>query len=261
MKNYLKIGEFAKLRNVNINSLLYYEKLGILKPIYVDPKSQYRYYTAEQLPVLDTIILCINLGIPLKSMSEYIDGDGHFKFRELLTQGKELAHQHINDIQTQLYAIERSLTRMENDKAILNRQGIYTRRIEKRQIVTTPFFTSKLEFENIEIEINQLYTQAQKNKLSPILPAGVLIECDNTQSIRHCFFLEIANKEIEHPQILTLPAGEYSCFQMSLPSATDIHDAIMEHWGSEEKLTIIVNNIYLERFSFSSRPAELQRKI
>jgi len=30
MKNYFTISEFAKLRNININSLRYYEKLGLL---------------------------------------------------------------------------------------------------------------------------------------------------------------------------------------------------------------------------------------
>ena len=68
MSNYLKISEFAKLRNVNINSLLYYEKIGVLRPAYVDPHSKYRYYSPEQLIILDTILLAINLGIPLKNL-------------------------------------------------------------------------------------------------------------------------------------------------------------------------------------------------
>lgn len=33
MKKYFTISEFAKLRNININSLRYYEKIGVLKPI------------------------------------------------------------------------------------------------------------------------------------------------------------------------------------------------------------------------------------
>ena len=36
MKNYFTISEFAKLRDININSLRYYEKIGILKPAKID---------------------------------------------------------------------------------------------------------------------------------------------------------------------------------------------------------------------------------
>ena len=65
MKNYFLISEFAKLRDININSLRYYEKLGLLKPAYVEERTGYRYYSAEQVSVLNKILLCINLGIPL----------------------------------------------------------------------------------------------------------------------------------------------------------------------------------------------------
>mgnify|MGYP004571771149 CR=1 FL=1 len=37
--NLLSIGEFSKIANVHIKSLRYYDKLGVLKPIYVDPKT------------------------------------------------------------------------------------------------------------------------------------------------------------------------------------------------------------------------------
>ena len=72
MKNYFTISEFAKLRNININSLRYYEKLGLLKPAIVDEKTGYRYYSAEQVSLLNKIILCIQLGIPLKEMMTFL---------------------------------------------------------------------------------------------------------------------------------------------------------------------------------------------
>ena len=43
MENLLSIGELAKIRNVNVQSLRYYEKLGILIPTYTNPDSGYRY--------------------------------------------------------------------------------------------------------------------------------------------------------------------------------------------------------------------------
>lgn len=66
MKHGFTISEFAKLRNININSLRYYEKIGVLTPSYTDPKTGYRYYTPDQLSVLDAI-LCIDLHLTVVS--------------------------------------------------------------------------------------------------------------------------------------------------------------------------------------------------
>ncbi len=39
------IGKLAKLTGVHIQSLRYYETIGILRPAMIDPDSGYRYYT------------------------------------------------------------------------------------------------------------------------------------------------------------------------------------------------------------------------
>lgn len=90
MENYLSIGEVAKIRNIDVQSLRYYEKLGILIPAYINLQTGYRYYSMEQLMILDTAILCIDLGIPLKRLKEYVDSDGQLEFERLLRDGKKI---------------------------------------------------------------------------------------------------------------------------------------------------------------------------
>ncbi|MCD8153837.1 MAG: MerR family DNA-binding transcriptional regulator [Clostridiales bacterium] len=75
MQSYLSIGEVAKIRNIDVQSLRNYEKLGILIPAYVNPENGYRYYSLGQIMVLDTIILCIDLGIPLKKLFVFLTDD------------------------------------------------------------------------------------------------------------------------------------------------------------------------------------------
>ena len=91
MKQYLSIGEVAKTRGVNVQSLRYYEKLGILVPAYINPESGYRYYSLEQIMILDTILLCVELGIPLKQLKNYVDENGQLEFEKLLNAGRRLA--------------------------------------------------------------------------------------------------------------------------------------------------------------------------
>lgn len=55
MKKYFSIGETAKINNVSIQALRLYDKMGLLKPAYVDQESKYRYYTIDQFIYLDLI--------------------------------------------------------------------------------------------------------------------------------------------------------------------------------------------------------------
>lgn len=52
-----RIGEFSKLTQVSIRMLRYYDEIGLLKPAKVDWFTGYRMYSAEQIPVLQKIIL------------------------------------------------------------------------------------------------------------------------------------------------------------------------------------------------------------
>ena len=47
----MKIGDFAKACNTNISVLRHYDKIGLLKPIYIDRFTEYRYYDESQIVV------------------------------------------------------------------------------------------------------------------------------------------------------------------------------------------------------------------
>ena len=92
MKNeLLSIGEAAKIKQVSAKSLRYYETIGILKPAYVDPSSGYRYYSPNQMIDLDVILTCIELGIPLKSLTDHKTNRGSLNLKELLISGRDTA--------------------------------------------------------------------------------------------------------------------------------------------------------------------------
>lgn len=103
---YFTISEFGKLRNVNINSLRYYEKIGILKPDHVDPQTGYRYYSPDQLPILDVILLCLDFGMPLKELKAYITDDQFINNTKLFEIGAEIAQERLHNAQMELNKIE-----------------------------------------------------------------------------------------------------------------------------------------------------------
>ena len=259
MDNYFLISEFAKLRDININSLRYYEKLGILKPAYVDERTGYRYYATEQLPLLNNIILCVQLGISLKEMATYIDGEGNLQTQRLLEQGKIVAQKRITEMQNNLKYIEHSLKNMEENKEFVNKEGTYTRNIRERRIITTDSYSGKLDVKKVVSKISELYKIAQKNNFFPILPAGQILELDKAGKVSIRFFLEILNCEDEYPRVEVLPAGEYSCVQLVLEPETDLEKRVRENWNIKQDSRIIIDNIVLDKYSFGTKSSELQK--
>ena len=96
----ISIGTLSKLTGVHIKSLRYYDRLGILRPAYIDPASGYRYYSFPQIHVVDAIQLCVDLGIPLKQFTDFVGEDGRqIHYGALLARGTELAGAKIRSIQ------------------------------------------------------------------------------------------------------------------------------------------------------------------
>ena len=269
MKNYFLISEFAKLRGININSLRYYEKLGILKPAYVDQQTGYRYYSPEQLPLLNQIILCIQLGIPLKEMTVFLDESGNLQSRKLLEKGKLVAQQRIKELEDNLRYIETSLSDMENNAAFTEVDGRYSRYIEERKIIVTDYCEENPNVKEIASLVSELYKTAQKDGLFPLLPAGQILEIDPSGNIRIRFFLKVLTTNKDHPLIKILPAGTYSCVQMSLPTDFELTnpaatknkflELIGQIGDTNTPYTLIIDNITLEKYSFLNSPSELQR--
>lgn len=73
MKQHFTIGEFAKLHDISESTLRYYDQKEIFQPKKVDPHTQYRYYTIDQFPMMDTIKFLRHLDISLNEIKDYVE--------------------------------------------------------------------------------------------------------------------------------------------------------------------------------------------
>ena len=89
-KRLFSIGKLSKLTGVHVQSLRYYETIGILKPAYIDPESHYRYYTFSQTRIVEAIQYCVELDIPLKNFRAFLsERDGQIDYSGLLEHGRK----------------------------------------------------------------------------------------------------------------------------------------------------------------------------
>lgn len=259
MSRRFTISEFAKLRQININSLRYYEKLGLLKPAYIDPQTGYRYYAAEQLTVLDTILLCIDLKIPLKELTNYIDEHGVLYSQQLFEDAKRLTEQRVYEIQMGLRKIEYALQDLTEYE---NKQGLYTREIGTRRLITAEYTGNLKDQAHIETEFAKLYFSALNNNHFPIIPAGLMLQFDKTAHVRCRLFCEIVDDKIndkaDEERILVVPQAEYLCLQQDLFPETDLIATVNKHFTYTGSMTVIITNMILEKYRIETKRSEFQ---
>lgn len=71
MERYLSITEMARRRNVTTETLRYYDRVGLLKPDYLD-RNRVRYYSVLKYEQLETIKELQQLGLDLKEIAQYL---------------------------------------------------------------------------------------------------------------------------------------------------------------------------------------------
>ena len=72
MRDFFSIGELAKYQNISKQTLIFYDKIDLFKPDYVNPQNGYRYYSAKQLDLLDTILIMKRIGFSLDDIKQYM---------------------------------------------------------------------------------------------------------------------------------------------------------------------------------------------
>ena len=130
-------------------------------PAWIDPQTKYRYYLPEQLGMLDMILLCIKLGIPLKELKEYIDQSGKLDEKIFLENGKRIMQERISDIQLGLEITQFNLNNMEQNLKYRDQSGLYTREIEERFYIEVPFCGNWNDLVQKEKTAMKLFQDAQ----------------------------------------------------------------------------------------------------
>lgn len=74
MEKILRIGQVSNLYGISLDTLRYYDRKGLLKPM-VDQQNGYRYYAVEQLDTLEMILVGKHLEIPLEQIKEKMDSE------------------------------------------------------------------------------------------------------------------------------------------------------------------------------------------
>jgi len=109
-----QIGAFSKIAQVSGRLLRYYDEIGLLSPEATDPETGYRYYSAQQLPRLNRILVLKELGLSLEQISRLLDQ--HItvdEIRGMMTLRKAQIEQTVQTEMARLRAVEARLQQID----------------------------------------------------------------------------------------------------------------------------------------------------
>lgn len=115
-----KIGEFSKLTQVSIRMLRYYDEMGLLKPDKVDPFTDYRLYSAEQIPRLNRIRFLRDLGFGISEIAEGLCRWEDGTIEEMLEKKRRETEEDIKNAQEKLNRIDLAKRDIAEDKIAIH---------------------------------------------------------------------------------------------------------------------------------------------
>jgi DNA-binding transcriptional MerR regulator len=105
VKNLISIGQFSKLAELSIRALRLYDELDVLKPVFIDPDTNYRRYGLEQVGTAQQIRAMRQFDVPLPTIRKII-GDPVLA-RDNLQRHRQVVYQKLEVLESKLRALDR----------------------------------------------------------------------------------------------------------------------------------------------------------
>lgn len=170
----LSIGEVAHLKGVGVKALRYYERIGILRPAYVNPDTGYRYYALRQMNELDVIVSCVQLGVPLKELADYVSERGVMDISSLLERAYGLAKEKLRATQAILMELDGYRSEIAVQDALRTSAAPYERALGERTFLAMPWARTAFDAKRYTKAMSELYGETKRAGIAPLFLQGMI---------------------------------------------------------------------------------------
>lgn len=179
MKDLFSIGELAKLQNISRQTLIFYDKIGLFCPAYIDPENGYRYYSINQLDNLDAICIMKKIGFSLNEIKENMKS--FTSDRSILALRKQLSsiNRQIEELQLIKSRVEHRLSQIERSIDICDRGDLVSIGEVEHQYILTQEVPAPHTLEMISIVTKECFVRAAKEHLPIFFQSGVIVPYQN----------------------------------------------------------------------------------
>ena len=213
MKEYYRIGETASLMGITTQTLRFYDKIGLVKPIKIDPRTGYRYYAYEQFHFIDRIKYLQSLGMPLDDIKEVMLSKKVERLLPFLDQQKKVLEEEEKKIRHQIEMVDwykDYFTYMER-----NEDAPCVMHLKERYYLQVPCYKRDL-LADMEIRLAKEKSEQGIDNAMYLRQYGYKISYDAfcKQKFRPDYYFIYLNEKVKDaPNILKLPEGDYLRFR------------------------------------------------
>ena len=175
MKNLFSIGELSKLQNISRQTLIFYDKIGLFCPAYVDPENGYRYYSAAQLDFLDTICIMKRIGFSLdeikSNLKEYTLDTSMVALRKQLT----IIDRQIEELQLIKSRVEHRCLQLEQSAAIRSQYAEVSVQTVQSQYIVWQEVAAPYTLDRVSMATKQCFVRSFKERLPVFFQSGAIV--------------------------------------------------------------------------------------
>lgn len=256
-KYLLSIGEVSSITGVHISSLRYYDKIGILKPAYVDPFTNYRYYSYSQTEMVYAIQACVSLDVPLKEYHNFIDKDSeNINAEKLLDFAMVKANEKLKKIKSEIKEIQHYQSDIERSKKIINASEPIAFQVNQKYYYVREI--NKNPSENEYRSLDKLPHIVEKHGYKLGDDYGFLYFYGD-KSIKRYQFVEIeSQKKPKSKNIVTIPKGAYYTKISTVDEIENAANEFKELFDKNKNRTVVLTELLTGNIDINNIEYELR---
>lgn len=215
------IGQFSKLTGIPIQTLRYYDRIGLLRPQNRDSETGYRYYQELDVWNVEIIFICKELGMSLEDIRGILESNDN----ESIMQEFSNRRREVEKLQKKCCQILKDITWYEesyrfSQEIDVDKRDIYIKNFPKRSVIYQRAGDDNAMVLYEKLQIKALRELEQNDSIRRNY--GYLLNSENfSKGILKVDgeFLNLLKKtytKVEEEDILLLPKGTYYCTYMYL---------------------------------------------
>ena len=217
----MKLGEMAQFNRVSVTTLRLYDKVGILKPCYTDPETNYRYYSIHQKARLDMIQYMKELGMSLGEIREILEKGDIQLIESTLISKKKQVKEEIAQLGLRLGAITRAIESVERFRKAPDCGMITVEYISHRKVYVMHTDTNFYEHDISVYE--EILEDLKENLINQGLPqvyycnAGTIMRREDFLNLKmesHEIFLFVDDDFPDHESVRRIDSAMYACIYL-----------------------------------------------
>lgn len=198
MKSYYKINEISKLYNIGVDSIRYYEELGILHP--KRASNGYRQYTTHDIHRLNIIRDLRSLGFSMQSIKEYLENQSISSSLAFMEKEEKIIKAKIKELKRMEESVKIRKKSLRQSQTIIPYQ-IQMEHFKARKCVALKSSTNR---NDADLQLVRLSKEYEKNLF--------IIGNFNTG-----YFLDITNEDDIHPHSVFIVGDNLESYEFLLP--------------------------------------------